>query len=375
VEILASPSDEEIRAAMNHCSVIASASEYEGFGLAAVEGMSAGLFPVLSDIQPFRHLVERGGIGLSADFSDASAAADRFLTKWNEVAASYDDHRRAAMQATLEYRWDRVSERYEALYQSALGTKVRSILDVAVGVATFSEAAQLLDERFDRGDPAMVVFANAHTLNNTLTDETVRTALSKAIVFNDGIGVDVASRLLFGKRFPENMNGTDFIPRYLKNTKHRYRIFLLGAKPGIAERAAQQLARTDPRHEVAGCEHGYLSAADSAKVMEKIRRSKADILLVAMGDPKQELWLFDHLAETHCRLGFGVGGLFDFMAGAVPRAPAWVRSAHMEWLYRMLQEPQRLGHRYLIGMPLFLLRVAKQWVAGSRVPAAIRGPR
>jgi alpha-1,3-mannosyltransferase len=102
-------------------------------------------------------------------------------------------------------------------------------------------------------------------------------------------------------------------------------------------------------------------------VIETIRNARADVLLVAMGNLEQELWLTDHLAETGCVLGFGVGGLFDFMAGAVPRAPQWVRAAHLEWLYRMAQEPRRLWRRYLLGMPIFLLRVVGQWLAGARV--------
>jgi alpha-1,3-mannosyltransferase len=89
-----------------------------------------------------------------------------------------------------------------------------------------------------------------------------------------------------------------------------------------------------------------------------------------MGDPKQELWLTEHLPQTGCRLGIGVGALFDFMAGAVPRAPAWMQSLRLEWLYRMMQEPRRLWRRYLVGMPMFLLRVGKQWIGGARVSGA-----
>jgi alpha-1,3-mannosyltransferase len=218
----------------------------------------------------------------------------------------------------------------------------------------------------------MVVFANAHTLNTTRRDDRVRMALRKSIVFNDGIGMDIASRILFGQGFPENLNGTDFVPRYLQQTRHRYSIFLLGAKPGVAGRAAQQLSRLAPQHRIVGSCHGYLAGEDSARLVDNIRNSGADILLVAMGDPQQELWLMEHLDRTGCRLGFGVGGLFDFMAGTVPRAPEWARAAHLEWLYRMMQEPGRLWRRYLIGMPIFLLRVVGQWLAGARVAGALR---
>jgi exopolysaccharide biosynthesis WecB/TagA/CpsF family protein len=91
-----------------------------------------------------------------------------------------------------------------------------------------------------------------------------------------------------------------------------------------------------------------------------------------MGDPMQELWLKNHFEQTGCRFGFAVGGLFDFMAQEVPRAPRWVQALGMEWFYRMLQEPRRLWRRYLVEMPIFLLRVGGQWLAGSRIASAER---
>ena len=127
--------------------------------------------------------------------------------------------------------------------------------------------------------------------------------------------------ILYGSPFPENLNGTDFVPNYLRRTKHRYRIFLLGAKPGIAERAAHRLSVLCPRHKIVGCRHGHFDRDEASEIVDLIRRSKADLLLVAMGNPKQELFLHEHLAATGCRLGIGVGALFDFLAGDVPRAP------------------------------------------------------
>lgn len=372
VEILTSPFDEAVRHLMGKCSVFASASSYEGFGLAAVEGLSAGLFPLLNDIPPFRHLLDRHGIGLLTDFSNADAAAEAFLSKWQEIEGGYAGARRRAIEASANYAWPQVSEKYESCYHSVLGDRARAILDIPIDVHTYNDAVQRLDDRFAQGDPATVVFANAHTLNNTFTNDEARAALRKSIVFNDGIGVNLASRLLFGKWFPENLNGTDFMPDYLRHTRHRLRVFFLGSKPGVAERAARHLMSVDSRHEIAGCHHGYFDEADGARVADQIRRSKADVLLVAMGDPIQELWLKNHFEATGCRFGFAVGGLFDFMAQEVPRAPQWVQALCMEWLFRMLQEPRRLWRRYLVDMPVFLLRVGGQWLAGPRVASAER---
>jgi alpha-1,3-mannosyltransferase len=89
-----------------------------------------------------------------------------------------------------------------------------------------------------------------------------------------------------------------------------------------------------------------------------------------MGNPHQEKWLNDHLQATGCRLGFGVGALFDFVAGVVPRAPAWMRAARLEWAYRLGLQPARLWRRYLVQMPVFLWRVVRQWFVGARIPNA-----
>ena len=128
------------------------------------------------------------------------------------------------------------------------------------------------------------------------------------------------------RRFPENLNGTDFGPNYLRATRHRYRIFLLGAKPGTAERAARRLAAICPQHEIVGCHHGHFDHDQVAELIDRIRRSKAEVLLVAMGNPKQELFIQKYLAATGCTLGIGVGALFDFLAGNVPRAKPWVQT-------------------------------------------------
>jgi alpha-1,3-mannosyltransferase len=244
---------------------------------------------------------------------------------------------------------------------------VRAILDIGVSVADLAEAVHSLDQCVTRRQPAHVTFANAHTLNSASSNLRVRDAMRRSVVLNDGIGVDIASRILFGKPFPANLNGTDFVPKYLQATRHRHRIFLLGAEPGVAEQAAQHFAQLAARHEIVGCRHGYIPARDTPRLIADIRASHADLLLVAMGHPAQELWLTEHLRDTGCSLGFGVGALFDFMAGRVPRAPAWMRALRLEWTYRLMCEPRRLWRRYLLGNSAFLIRVVAQWLGGSRV--------
>lgn len=247
--------------------------------------------------------------------------------------------------------------------------EVRIILGVEVLVETAEQAVILLDKEFLERRPAIVAFANSHTLNVAASTPPFRDALKSCIVLNDGIGIDIASRFLYGRRFPENLNGTDFTPRFLRETGHQFSIFLLGSRPGVAERAAVRLIELCPRHRIAGFHHGYLSASQNAEVVQMIRNSGANVVLVGMGNPQQELWLRENFATTGCGLGFAVGALFDFIAGEVPRASERIRAMKLEWAYRLICEPRRLWSRYLVGNPTFLMRVAAQWASGKRTSA------
>ncbi len=367
ITVVTEPSDAVLRTLMGNSSFIASSSEYEGFGLTAVEGMSAGLFPLLSDIPPFRRLIARTGLGMVIDYSQPDAAARHVLENVTGIVPEYAERRRACMQAAMTFDWQHVARQYAALYSAATGMTTRTLLDVPIQVRTYDEAIELLDAQYEAGEPVAVAFANAHTLNVAAANSAFRSALQKALVFNDGVGVDVASRVLYGSAFPANLNGTDFVPNYLRRTKHRFRIFLLGAKPGTAERAAQCLSALCPRHRIVGCQHGYFDSSQVSPIVAQIRRTAADMVLVAMGNPKQELFIHDNLEATGCRLGMGVGALFDFLAGNVRRAMPWVQSWHLEWAYRLAQEPGRLMGRYLVGMPLFLVRILSQGWSGSSV--------
>jgi alpha-1,3-mannosyltransferase len=367
IRIIPSPSEAEIRKMMGDCSVLVSASDFEGFGIVAVEALSAGLFPVLNDIPAFRHLVEQSGVGMVIDFSQPETAAEQFLARWCEISLDYQGLRAALIKAAAAFDWRNTLAAYMDVYQAVLGGLRRRILDVSVTVSTRSEAVDELDRRFEENKKTVIAFANANCLNVAHRDPRLRAALQDAVVLNDGVGIDLASTILFGAQFPDNLNGTDFTPYYLQHSRHSLRLFLVGGQRGVAEQAAQVLVRRYPRHEIVGCRDGYFARSEDGLVAHTIRTSEADVVLVAMGNPDQELWLRSNFAATGCRLGFAVGALFDFIAGEVQRAPVWVRSARFEWIYRLAQEPRRLWRRYVLGNPIFMLRIIGQWWTGARV--------
>lgn len=164
-------------------------------------------------------------------------------------------------------------------------------------------------------------------------------------VVNDGIGMDLAARMVHGRRFQENLNGTDFIPRLLHGSPLPLRVFLFGARPEVVGEASRSIEQRFG-HAVVGACSGY--GVDHAQVCERIRAAQPDVVLVALGNPLQERWILDHARSLPPALYVGVGALFDFLAERVARAPLWVRRLRLEWLFRLLQEPGRLWKRYTV---------------------------
>lgn len=208
-------------------------------------------------------------------------------------------------------------------------------------------------------------FVNADCLNISTQDESYRQCLQQTQrIFADGIGVRLAC-LSKAKALQDNLNGTDMFPRLCQlAATNNLSIFLLGGRPGVAKAAANNMQQRYPKLNIAGCHSGYFnseaSSEDNQGVIDTINESKADILLVAMGAPKQELWLAANKQRLTCSIGIGVGGLFDFYANRIKRAPLWLRQMGFEWSYRLLQEPKRMWKRYIIGNPSFLFRVWRE---------------
>ena len=231
------------------------------------------------------------------------------------------------------------------------------VLGVRVARLERPDALRLVEEIGDQPGSSYVVYVNAHTLNLAHRDPEYKAVLNRAaLVLNDGAGVAMAGRMKKAP-FPENLNGSDFNPQILKiAARRRWTVYFLGAREGVAERAAAALRQRIPDLTMAGVHDGYFPEMSSNAIAERIKASGADLLMVALGNPRQELWLADHLAQTGVSLGVGVGAFFDFAAGEVPRAPAWMNRMGIEWVYRLSREPRRLFKRYVVGNPAFLAR-------------------
>ncbi|MFJ5370264.1 WecB/TagA/CpsF family glycosyltransferase, partial [Bosea sp. CER48] len=156
------------------------------------------------------------------------------------------------------------------------------------------------------------------------------------------------------------------IPALFASQRSRLRVVLLGGQPGVADRAAAELAGRFPMHRFDVLSHGYYAAGEETRLLDRLKSDRPDLLLVAKGNPLQERFIADKIGTEHCSVAAGIGALFDFLAGEVERAPELMRSMRLEWAYRLVLEPRRLWRRYVLGNPAFLARVLRQYLAGGR---------
>ena len=234
------------------------------------------------------------------------------------------------------------------------------------------QAIAAIDRSFEDRRQIRVAFCNANTMLQALTTPDYARALARLLVLNDGVGVNLCARLFTGRAFEENLNGTDFTPALLAETRRDLRIYLLGARPGVAEKAAARIEADYPRHTVVGVRNGYFAEDETARVVAAVNASQPDLVLVALGNPRQEQFIVSHGASIEAPALLAVGALFDFIAGEVVRAPAIVRALRAEWLFRLAQEPRRLGRRYTIDVLRFFTAVLRARFASGSL--AVKNP-
>lgn len=246
-----------------------------------------------------------------------------------------------------------------------------NVLGVGVDPLTVEELHAEIG-RLVRGERGgLVLNVNAHCLNLCYEHPALREFFDDAeVVFCDGAGVMLAARLL-GGRIPERITYADWAWQLAAfAAAEGFSLYFLGARPGVAEAAAEKLKERHPTLKIVGVRHGYFDRSagsrESEAVVREINAAAPDILIVGLGMPLQEYWLM----VNHDRLDVGValtgGAVFDYVSGRLNRGPRFLTSNGLEWLARLLVEPRRLWRRYLVGNPLFVWRVLKQRLGASR---------
>ncbi|QNT69165.1 WecB/TagA/CpsF family glycosyltransferase [Defluviicoccus vanus] len=168
--------------------------------------------------------------------------------------------------------------------------------------------------------------------------------------------MQIASLLLYARKFPENLNGTDLVPFVLEKCGVKVKVFLFGARPDSVRQAAARLNSIEHVY-ICGYRDGYSCWSDVSEVINEINAAEPDIVLVALGNPVQELWIARYGSELVAPVIVGVGALFDFLSGNQKRAPLYMRRLRSEWLHRLICEPRRLWRRYTVDILQFGLTV------------------
>ncbi|WP_244491428.1 WecB/TagA/CpsF family glycosyltransferase [Bosea sp. Root381] len=256
----------------------------------------------------------------------------------------------------------------KAAARAPTGFALRDVGGVGIAVLTEAGALAELSQAMAIGRHVKLAFCNANLVNLAARDPALSRRLAGFLVLPDGIGVDIGSRVLHGSVFPANLNGSDFIPALLRVEHRPLRVGMIGGRPGVADRAAAQLRQQFPQHAFEVVSHGYFELSEEAGLLARLKAAPPDLLLVAFGNPRQENWIADRLGPQHCAVAAGIGALFDFLAGEVPRAPELIRRTRLEWVYRLGREPRRLWRRYVLGNPAFLLRILRQRFFSRRSP-------
>lgn len=232
------------------------------------------------------------------------------------------------------------------------------IAGVLVDVLTEKEVIERVEAFVARGVAHQIITANPLMILAAEKDSALRSAFESAdMVIADSVGVQWAARLQ-GRKLMK-ISGIDLMNSLCRHGAIKgWRVYFLGAAPGVAESAARSLILRYPGLTVAGFHHGYFTSPE-AEIIQGIAESKPDIIFVGLSTPFQDGWIHKHLDRFGAKVVMGVGGSFDVLSGRLRRAPTWMRAVGIEWLYRLLQEPRRAAR--MLRLPLFPLKVLSSW--------------
>jgi N-acetylglucosaminyldiphosphoundecaprenol N-acetyl-beta-D-mannosaminyltransferase len=231
-----------------------------------------------------------------------------------------------------------------------------TLMGVPIYDVTMEETVAWIARWIVEGGAHQIATVNPEFLMRAREDAEFRACLDRAsLCIPDGIGILWAARMR-GRRLRERVAGSDLVPRLAREAAaHGWRVYFLGAAPGVAEEAASRLREQHPGLRIVGCYAGSPRRDEEDDLVARVQAARSQLLLVAYGAPGQDLWLDRNLGRTGAAVGIGVGGSFDFIAGAARRAPRWAQRLGLEWLVRLVWEPWRW--RRQLALPKFAFLV------------------
>lgn len=240
-----------------------------------------------------------------------------------------------------------------------------NIMGVPVDNVTMKEALEIVYRFLSENSIHAIYTPNSEIMMAAQRDKYLHEVLIQGdMLIADGAGVVLASKIL-GYKLPERVAGFDLVKNIFQiSTEIKLKFFLLGAKPGIAEEAAVNIVNEFKCAEISGYHHGYFSEEEEDDIISQINSSGAEILLVALGAPRQEKWIHENKNRLNVKICIGIGGTLDIFAGKATRAPKFFREHGLEWLYRLYKEPWRF--RRMLDIPRFLLLAIRHRLFSSK---------
>lgn len=228
------------------------------------------------------------------------------------------------------------------------------VVGINIDNVTLEEAAEGLLQFLQQDRCSMVFTPNSEMLIEAVKERDFGEVLQSGhLVIPDGIGVVIASRF-YGTPLKERVTGIDLMMKLMEAADQQGKaVYLLGGKEGVADEAAIRLKEKYSGLIISGTRNGYFGVEEEEEIVEEINRSGADILLAALGAPKQEKFIYQHRDKLKVRIAMGVGGSIDILAGRAKRAPEFFRKAGMEWFYRLIKEPWRA--KRMMRLPKFII--------------------
>lgn len=238
------------------------------------------------------------------------------------------------------------------------------VLNIQFNNVTIEKAAQDILQMVKSGGCSYVVTPNSEIAESCFKDSNLLNAVKSAqYVLPDGAGIVIASKIC-GHPLKARSAGYDVVCKLLEKLQDKQEsIYLLGSKPGIAQKAAEKMKAAYKGLNVAGFHHGYFHDKDDDKIIMDIKNSKADVLLVALGSPRQEFFMYRNRDKFTNIVMIGVGGSLDVFAGEAKRAPDIFIRLNLEWLYRLLKQPYRIGR--MMKLPAYLWRAILWRISGK----------
>lgn len=334
----------------------------ESFPLVVLEAAKYKKTVVASNVGGVPEIVIDGQNGLLFKAGDVEDLYNKIIYLIKNKSMAKEFGQKLYEDASKKYSIENMANLYLDAYKKAFekqdkesgGMHIEKYFGVEVCAIDMDRAIEEVDRIIEEKEPSFVVAINPEKIMKAKEDEDLRALLNSArLKIPDGVGVLIASKLK-GGRINKRVTGIDLMNNICKRSAEKgYKVFLLGAKPSVAERAAEILKEKYKGLNIVGVRDGYFESED--EVIEYIKSKSPDVLFVAMGSPKQEMFIKRNMERLNVPLLMGVGGSYDVICGNIKRAPKWMLNLGLEWLYRLYKEPWR--YKRMMVLPKFLIEV------------------